>query len=206
MKNILIHGLGQDSSSWDNVILHMKNKENIICPNLPEFLDGKETNWNNLYESFERYCKNISGKINICGLSLGGILALQYGIENPDKINSMVLIGTQYKMPKIFLKMQNIIFNSMPESKFKETGFRKEDFIKLSESMIMLDFSENLKNIEFPVLVVCGEKDRSNMKASVNLSRMIPDAKLSIVKNSGHEINKDNPEKLGLILNKFFGI
>jgi len=206
MKNILIHGLGQDSSAWNNVILHMKNKENIICPNLPELLHGKETNWNNLYKSFERYCKNISGKINICGLSIGGILALQYGIENPDKINSMILIGTQYKMPKFLLKIQNIIFRSMPESKFKETGFRKEDFIKLSESMIMLDFSANLKNIEFPVLVVCGEKDKPNMKASVNLAGMIQNAKLKIVKNSGHEINKDNPEKLGLILNKFFRI
>lgn len=90
MKTILIHGLGQDFSIWNNMI---ENQENIICPNLPDFLKGKEANWNNLYNSFENYCKSIPDKINICGLSLGGILALQYGIENPDKINSMILIG-----------------------------------------------------------------------------------------------------------------
>lgn len=203
MKTILLHGLGQDSSIWNNMI---ENQENIICPNLPDFLKGKEANWNNLYNSFENYCKSIPDKINICGLSLGGILALQYGIKNPDKINSMILIGTQYTMPKMLLKIQNVIFRFMPESQFKETGFSKNDFIKLSESMMNLDFSENLKNIKFPVLVVCGEKDKPNMKASLNISKMIPDAELSIVKNSGHEVNRDNPEELKNILNRFLNL
>lgn len=203
MKTILIHGLGQDFSIWNNMI---ENQENIICPNLPDFLKGKEANWNNLYNSFENYCKSIPDKINICGLSLGGILALQYGIENPDKINSMILIGTQYTMPKMLLKIQNVIFRFMPEIQFKETGFSKNDFIKLSESMMNLDFSENLKNIKFPVLVVCGEKDKPNMKASLNISKMIPDAELIIVKNSGHEVNRDNPEELKNILTRFLMI
>lgn len=203
MKTFLLHGLGQDSSIWNNII---ENQENIICPNLPDFLKGKEANWNNLYNSFENYCKSIPDKINICGLSLGGILALQYGIKNPDKINSMILIGTQYTMPKMLLKIQNVIFRFMPESQFKETGFSKNDFIKLSESMMNLDFSENLKNIKFPVLVVCGEKDKPNMKASLNISKMIPDAELSIVKNSGHEVNRDNPEELKNILNRFLNL
>lgn len=200
MKTILLHGLGQDSSIWNNMI---ENQENIICPNLPDFLKGKEANWNNLYNSFENYCKSFPDKINICGLSLGGILALQYGIKNPDKINSMILIGTQYTMPKMLLKIQNVIFRFMPESQFKETGFSKNDFIKLSESMMNLDFSENLKNIRFPVLVVCGEKDKPNMKASLNISKIITDAELSIVKNSGHEVNRDNPEELKNILKNF---
>lgn len=203
MKTILIHGLGQDFSIWNNMI---ENQENIICPNLPDFLKGKEANWNNLYNSFENYCKSIPDKINICGLSLGGILALQYGIENPDKINSMILIGTQYTMPKMLLKIQNVIFRFMPEIQFKETGFSKNDFIKLSESMMNLDFSENLKSIKFPVLVVCGEKDKPNMKASLNISKMIPDAELIIAKNSGHEVNRDNPEELKNILTRFLMI
>ncbi len=203
MKTILLHGLGQDFSIWNNMI---ENQENIICPNLPDFLKEKEASWNNFYNSFENYCKSIPDKINICGLSLGGILALQYGIKNPDKINSMILIGTQYTMPKMLLKIQNVIFRFMPESKFKETGFSKNDFIKLSESMMNLDFSENLKNIKFPVLVVCGEKDKPNMKASLNISKMIPDAELSIVKNSGHEVNRDNPEELKNILNRFLNL
>lgn len=203
MKTILLHGLGQDFSIWNNMI---ENQENIICPNLPDFLKEKEASWNNFYNSFENYCKSIPDKINICGLSLGGILALQYGIKNPDKINSMILIGTQYTMPKMLLKIQNVIFRFMPESKFKETGFSKNDFIKLSESMMNLDFRENLKNIKFPVLVVCGEKDKPNMKASLNISKMIPDAELSIVKNSGHEVNRDNPEELKNILNRFLNL
>lgn len=97
LKYIFLHGLGQNSSKWQNTISNIENKSDIICPNLSDFLNGKEMNYANLYESFSEYCTHFSEPITICGLSLGGILALQYGIENPDKINSMVLIGTCLK-------------------------------------------------------------------------------------------------------------
>ena len=37
MKNILIHGLGQNSESWDNTSMYLKeNNIDIICPDLFE--------------------------------------------------------------------------------------------------------------------------------------------------------------------------
>lgn len=39
MKNILIHGLGQDNKSWDIVKEYFKeNKKEVICPNLFDIL------------------------------------------------------------------------------------------------------------------------------------------------------------------------
>lgn len=61
---------------------------------------------------------------NICGLSLGSIIALQYTIENLEKVKSLLLIGTQYKMPKILLNFQNLIFKFMPNNIFKELGIK----------------------------------------------------------------------------------
>ena len=42
----------------------------------------------------------LTKKINLVGLSLGGVLAIDYITEFPEKINSIILVGTPYKIPK----------------------------------------------------------------------------------------------------------
>lgn len=78
MKYIFLHGLGQNSSSWEKTIDVMNDNLDIDCPNLFTLLQGREVNYSNLYQVFSEYCKTYSQPLNICGLSLGGILALQY--------------------------------------------------------------------------------------------------------------------------------
>ena len=136
-------------------------------------------------------------------MSLGGVLALQYSIENPEKVKSAVLIGTQYIMPKGLLKFQNAVFHFMPQKMFDMMGLAKQDAIKLSKSMMDLDFRQNFQELKCPVLVICGEKDKANKKASSELAKLLPQAELKIIENAGHEVNIDAPEKLGEILNSF---
>lgn len=129
---------------------------------------------------------------------------MQYGIEHPEKINSLVLIGTQYTMPKQLLKFQNMVFHIMPNSIFHKMGFKKIDFINLCKSMIELDFKHDLGKIRCRVLVVCGDKDRANKYASLQLKQLIPNAEIRIIANAGHEVNLDNPVELANELNIFF--
>lgn len=204
MKCVLLHGLGQTSSDWKKMTDVLGVRIEAACPDLFSLPRGKEMNYGNLYQALSQYLRTYSEPISICGLSLGGILALQYGIENPDKISSVVLIGTQFTMPVRLLKFQNIVFHLMPESTFRKMGVEKKEAIRLAESMMDLDFQKDLYKIKCPVLVICGKKDKSNLKASLQLKEQIPNAKLAIVENAGHEVNIDNPGALGKILNTFF--
>lgn len=204
MKTIFAHGLGQNSSSWDKIICNLAICENIICPDLPLFTVGKECTYENLYRYFSNYCVKNSDSLNLCGLSLGAVLALNFAIENPQKVSSLILIAPQCKMPKKLLKLQNAVFRFMPDSAFKEIGFDKKDFIKLTNSMINLDFSENLINISCPVLVMCGENDKANRAASEKIAASIPNAEFKYIKNSGHEVNMDAPERLVEAVNCFY--
>lgn len=137
-------------------------------------------------------------------MSLGGIIALQYGIENPDKLNSAVLIGVQYKMPKRLLKFQNLIFKFMPEKAFEDTGIGKNDFINLSESMMNLNFTDNLGNLKCPTLILCGEKDNANKKSACQLNDILKNSQIKIIENAGHEVNIQNPKVLSDILFDFW--
>ena len=164
LSYIFVHGLGQNSSSWRKTINGLNIVTNMECPNLFDLYIG-ELNYNNLYRTFSKYCNKYTEPLNICGLSLGGILALNYAINNPHKVHSLVLIGTQYRIPKKLMKFQNIIFKIMPEESFRKTGVSKKDVISLTNSMINLNFENDLEKITCPVLVVCGEKDIANVKA-----------------------------------------
>lgn len=164
MKQIYLHGLGQNPDSWSKVIEQLEAAEHSMCPDLSELVQGQDTTYQNLYAAFSAMCDEIEEDICLCGLSLGGVLALNYAIEHPEKIKGLVLIATQYKMPKKLLRVQNAIFRFMPKSMFQQTGFGKSDFLKLCNTMMELDFSDSIYNVSCPTLVIYGEKDRANKK------------------------------------------
>lgn len=205
MKQIYLHGLGQNPDSWSKVIEQLEAAEHSMCPDLSELVQGQDTTYQNLYAAFSAMCDEIEEDIRLCGLSLGGVLALNYAIEHPEKIKGLVLIATQYKMPKKLLRVQNAIFRFMPKSMFQQTGFGKSDFLKLCNTMMELDFSDSIYNVSCPTLVIYGEKDRANKNASIELANMLIDAELQVFNGVGHEINIEAPDKLEETLRVFFG-
>lgn len=87
---------------------------------------------------------------------------------------------------------------------FRQIGFEKKDFIHLCKSMMELDFSNDLQSIVCLVLVIYGEKDTANKKASMELGELLKNAEIKVVEGAGHEVNVDAPEKLAVILNDFY--
>lgn len=204
MTKVFIHGSGHKSSSWNEVVKNMHYNEDILCPDLSSILNGKEASYSNLYSSFIDYCNKIEGEIDLCGLSLGGILALNYAIEYPGKVKSLVLIGTPYKVPKFMFRIQNIIFRLLPKSTFKGMVFNKKDTFILGNTMKELDFSNNVQVIICPTLIICGEKDKANMKSAHFLSENIKGSEWKIIKETGHVVNEENPKELASVISEYW--
>ena len=202
MKYIYLHGLGQTPDSWNRVLGYRNTSTDSICPDLARLVHGREANYPDLYAAFSALCDTIEDDLTLCGLSLGGVLALNYTIDHPEKVKSLILIATPYKMPKQLLQLQNILFRILPKSAFSQTGFQKADFIRLCRSMAELDFSRSLRKVTCPVLVLCGEHDRANQKAARMLAGLLKNAAFQQIPNAGHEVNTDVPERLAEILKK----
>lgn len=201
---IFVHGSGHKATSWEKTISYMTNNEDIVCPNLSSILEGKEASYENLYSSFVKYCNEFDGQIHLCGLSLGGILALNFTLDFPQKVKTLVLIGTPYKVPKVAFSFQNIIFRFLPKSIFETMAFDKKNTFALGDTMKNLDFSDRVKNIKCPTLILCGKKDSANMKSADYLSQSIRSAELKIIENTGHVVNEENPKALADILNEYY--
>lgn len=72
MKYIFLHGLGQVPSDWETTIKRLDLGVDVDCPNLSDWLSGKEASYLNLYHALESYCEQQEGPLHLCGLSLGG--------------------------------------------------------------------------------------------------------------------------------------
>ena len=192
---ILIHGLGQNPSSWNAVISYLPQNTQIHCFNLCSFANTNEVTYKKLYRAFENYCENMSGRIMLCGLSLGAILAMNYAIDHPKKITKLILMAPQYKIPRFLFDLQAVLFRFMPSRAFR-IGFDKEQTICLTRSMRTLDFSQTISRISCPTLVICGENDQANRKAAKELASLIPNAALCFISEAGHEVNIDTPKTL----------
>lgn len=207
MINILVHGLGQDEKSWNEVKKQLKNnKINVETPNLFFIVKNYQVNYENMYKTFADYCNSFNEKINLVGLSLGGVLAIDYITEFPEKINSIILIGTPYEIPKTIFTVQNIIYKFMPKRIFEKIGCPKKDMISLLNSMKKLFIPEKAPNIKSNTLIICGEKEKNNinMKSAKKLNEVIQNSKFKIIENAGHEVNIDNPKELANIIYEFW--
>ena len=205
-KILLIHGSGHKADSWKETISHLDRREDVLCPELSAILNGREASFPNLRAAFAAYCAQAGGPVHLCGLSLGGILALDYALDHPENVKTLVLIGTPHKVPKVAFALQNVVFRFLPKSAFASMAFDKGDTFALGNSMKDLDFSGRLGEIRRPTLILCGEKDGANLKSARFMAGHIPGAELQVIGNTGHVVNEENPKTLAERLNKFYAV
>ena len=85
-----------------------------------EYADGNEQD---LVEALRK--GDATEPLCICGLSLGALLALDFTIRHGNKVDSLVLIGAQYKVPTLLIDFQNLLFRCMPASVLITWGYQK---------------------------------------------------------------------------------
>ena len=84
MSYILLHGLGQTSSSWNETIQTLNEDRNIFCPDLSDWIMGKQPCYDTLYKAFEKYCEQFDDTLclsahsdrDIFGIGFKALLAI----------------------------------------------------------------------------------------------------------------------------------
>ena len=203
-KVILIHGSGHKAASWNETVSRLDCRKDVLCPELSSLLMGKEASYPNLRAAFGAYCAQAGGPVHLCGLSLGGILAMNYAIDFPEQVKTLVLIGAPHKVPKVTFGLQTMVFRFLPKSVFETMAFDKKNTFALGSSMKNLDFSGRVQKIRCPTLILCGEKDRANIQSARFLSQNIRGAQLQLIAQTGHVVNEENPDALAKELNEFY--
>ena len=87
---------------------------------------------------------------------------------------------------------------------FSEKCNKENDEIVLCGTMTELDFRDSLCKVSCPALIVCGEKDNANKKASKELASYLSDSHFHELLKAGHEANIESPEELATVLQEFY--
>ena len=203
-KRILfLHGLGQGPDSWRAVAERLTGVDAVI-PDLGAMLAGR-ADYLALRGALFAVCDAEKAPLHLCGLSLGGVLALAYAAHRPERVASLVLIGTPYTMPKRLLKLPDLLFAITPRTAFESLGLTKRQMRGLSLSMATLEIPALLPRVRCRTLVLCGVKDRANRKAARQLQEGLSNAAMQTIDGAGHEANREAPEALSAALAAFYG-
>ncbi|MEE0776711.1 MAG: alpha/beta hydrolase [Bacillota bacterium] len=202
MKNIVCHGLGETPKQWESVLRQIPTK--VECPELFNFVQEKVFTYQKLYKAFERYCDSESELLNLCGLSLGGVLALNYASCHSEKVRSLVLIGTPYKIPRLAFAFQDVLFHLMPQKTFLSMGLTKSNAIHLMRSMLGLDIPHMASLVMCKTLIICGEKDKTNIQSADSMHHVIKQSQFKMIKGAGHQVNVEKTIELSKLIETFW--
>lgn len=200
MKVIFLHGLGQDEHSWKEV---QEALADVPTESLALFPRGNE-NYQDIRQATLQHLQAQNQPFILVGLSLGGLLALDLADQALPHLKGLILSGTQYNLADNFLyRLQVLVFKLLPKSVFTKQGANKEQMLRILTELHKVNLTDKIKKIKLPSLLVCGSKDKPNLKAAYKLNKLLKDSQLHIIEKGGHTLNSQAPEDFAQIIEKF---
>lgn len=218
---LILHGGFGSKESMRSQIKHLNQNFEIIA------LDSREHGLSTASEkpiSYERMYKDTLAlirhiklkKLSVLGYSDGGVIGLMLASRNPQLIDKLVLIGTNYhwnafseKNRNDFLKMKA---SDMPDSikgdfqKYRGTEDGFEEYIDEMKTMFLTSPTMTLNemsNIESEVLIVAGDREAIEISHTVSLFRSIRGSALFIVPDAGHNAIYMKPKLVNSVISDF---
>lgn len=212
---ILLHGLGTGPSAWEPQIEALSGDREVLAPDLvPAYRRG-------LGAAVEEVLRlaDAHRPVVLCGLSLGGLVALRVAEERADENDRLVVcaafdrlpLGIRLRvrglacvtrfMPRGFLHRQ--LVSDLPEPYRAQALAEIEPFRPLELARLMWEaagFELDASRIVAPTGVLCGDRDKANLPLAQALAQRVPNATLTLVPNAGHVANLDNPDAFSALL------
>lgn len=204
MKIVILHGLGQTDKDW-TFVANQFAQDVIVLDLFGNFEHEAQLSVKMLSEKVSEELKGIEEPFLLVGLSLGGFLTLDYVTKNPsDYLKGLVVCCASYKpIPQTIRFVQSMALKFVSQKEMKKLGLTKNQIIHLIDSINQIDLTEDLKEIHLPTLVVCGSKDKINLKSSKEINHSIAHSKLRMIENGQHEVNKSHPKELVDLIQKY---
>ena len=181
MPLVLLHGIGTGPEAWRPQVEAFSPERSVLTPQVPLELDLAVQELDAL----------VSETSDLCGLSWGGLVALRYALERPERVRSLVVCAGLAYLPRPLRVLQRVLAVAARE---------------LAEPMregARFDVRAQLETLEPPLLVLCGARDLVNIRLSRRLAALVPQARFELVPHAGHVANRDNPEGFNRLVEEF---
>ncbi|MFX1550772.1 MAG: alpha/beta fold hydrolase [Promethearchaeota archaeon] len=224
-KMILIHGLFLNSDCWKFQLTKFEQSFHILRFDLRGHgrttKPKKRFTIRNYVDDMNALLKHLDwvNDLYLVGHSLGGMIALVYGLENPSHVKKMIVADSF-----CFISQEAItdVLGRINSSKLEKFALgisirgltpyneeiaqyvaslvtdhmTKKDCLQATAASAGFNICENLKNLKIPILVLVGEKDITTpVWASEMIHEWLPQSELIIIPDAGHLIIFDHSEQ-----------
>jgi 3-oxoadipate enol-lactonase len=229
---VFLHGVGSDKSVWAPQLAHFSKARRAVAFDYPGYGESDpapEGTTRDDYAAAIFAAMDALGieKAHICGLSLGGVIAIAMHAMASERCVSLILADTfavHPDGPGIYersvaasadlraLAEARVDFLLAPGALDDVRNEVIETMAKIdpaayrigAEAVWLADQRERAAAIDVPALVVVGEADRPTPpELSRELAALIPDAKLATIPGAGHISNLERPAEFDRLVEEF---
>jgi len=233
---VFINALGTDLRIWDGVVAHLTGRQPVLrfdkrghglsdCPPAPYSMHDFSADLLGLLDQLEIL------QAIVIGISVGGMVALDFAASWPERVQSMVLcdtapvIGTADLWNNRVNKLRAQGMESMAEAilarwfapTFKEnspaayqgyfnmlTRMPLEGYTGTCEALRDTDLTEAAKTIKARTLILCGTEDVSTPPDVVRgLVELMPNAEFHEIPGAGHSTCIEQPDLVAEQIERF---
>ncbi|RSK29354.1 alpha/beta hydrolase [Bacillus sp. HMF5848] len=227
---VLIHGLGEVKEGWVNQY-ELSDQYDLIIPDLRghgEYTSPGDITMKDFAADLISLLQELNIKrANICGLSMGGMVAQELYRQAPDMCHTLILVSTYHYAPKLLGKafIQYRKSQTRKSKSFKERAARfclyswdkeniknfhefykpnKHYYFKAMEACQQVNNVFLLPKINAPTLILGGQYDA--VTPVINqyiMHKQIPHSEFIIFRKTGHVAKFEAKDKFNKVIREF---
>jgi 3-oxoadipate enol-lactonase len=228
---VFLHGVGSDKSVWRPQLDHFGTSRRAIAFDYPGYgeSDLREHATRDDYAAAILAAMDALGiaKAHVCGLSLGGVIAIALHAAAPERCASLIIADSFAVHPQGEAIYERGIaashggMRALAEARIgallaSEDEDVRADVIETmgridpaayrigAKAVWLADQRDRAAAIRVPTLVIVGDEDAITPPAlSEELAAIIPGAKLQVMAGASHLANLDNPAQFNAVIDDF---
>ena len=204
---VFIHGGHLESSSWHSQVAHFPKSYRAITYDIRGH--GRSEVPDEGYaigecvEDLRQLLDHLAAeRAYLAGLSMGGYIALTFTLVHPERVDALILAGTNSGPVIETLRKKGDEKAAKLRSKGTDSA---KNFVKAHEANVARpDLTERLSEIRRPVLIIVGDQDTITPRyISKVMHREIADSRMVVLPNCGHRCHEKQPDTFNSIVSDF---
>jgi 3-oxoadipate enol-lactonase len=229
---VFLHGVGSDKSVWRPQLEHFGKSRRAVAFDYPGYGESDPAPKGTTRDDYASAIISAMHELgitqaHICGLSLGGVIAIAMHHADPNRCASLILADTFAVHPEgraIYGRSvaASAKLAAMAEARVDvvlaqpaDTAIRREVVGTMSridpaaycigaEAVWLADQRARAEEIRVPTLVLVGDQDLvTPPELSNELVDLIPDARMQVIRAAGHLTNFEQPDEFNRAVELF---